>query len=180
MPAKKDDLEQMDPMGDNVGQIREILFGGQIRAIDDRFENVEKRLAKESEKLRKALENRMLKLEKLLIQFREDASDELNQEGDKMTSAVADVDKALSGFRQDAANQMAALQAEYVSEFRQLRDDLAAATKALNTELDRQDKSQDKRSGQLDAQKVDRVELADFLNDIASRLKPGKKPRKAK
>ena len=42
MATKKEDTEEIQPTPDNVDQIREILFGNQIRAVDDRFGKVEK------------------------------------------------------------------------------------------------------------------------------------------
>ena len=80
MATKKPDPEQTPPPPDNVDQIREILFGNQIRAVDERFQTVEKRMSKESENLRKTLEKRILELENLLDQFRDNAGDQLNRE----------------------------------------------------------------------------------------------------
>ncbi|MGB7452352.1 MAG: hypothetical protein WBM36_09530, partial [Lysobacterales bacterium] len=65
MATKKQDTEQIQPSPDNVDQIREILFGNQIRAVDERFQTVEKRVSRESEKLRNTLEKRIHELEKL-------------------------------------------------------------------------------------------------------------------
>ena len=53
MPKKKEDPVQAQPPGDNVDQIRELLFGTHIRAVDERFDVVEERLARESDSLRK-------------------------------------------------------------------------------------------------------------------------------
>ena len=64
MAIKKQETEQTQPPPDNVDQIREILFGNQIRAVDERFQSVEKRMSRESEGLRKTLENRIHDLEK--------------------------------------------------------------------------------------------------------------------
>ena len=46
MPSKKDEIESGNPEAGNVDQIREILFGGHLRAFDERFELVESRLGK--------------------------------------------------------------------------------------------------------------------------------------
>jgi hypothetical protein len=178
MSSKQEDVGQLDPTGDNVGQIREILFGGQIRAIDDRFETVEKRWAKDSEKLRKALEARISKLEKLLIQYREEAGEQLNAEGDRTATAMAALNKAISDMRQDAENQMASMQDDFSAEMSRARDELAAESKALKAEINSLQKAQDKKSGQLADDKVSRGELAVFLSEIAKKLDPVKKPRK--
>ncbi|MFT5140336.1 MAG: HPt (histidine-containing phosphotransfer) domain-containing protein [Lysobacterales bacterium] len=51
MSTKQKDTDQLDPASGNVEQIREILFGGHIRAFDERFDLVEAHLAKERDSL---------------------------------------------------------------------------------------------------------------------------------
>jgi hypothetical protein len=172
MSKKEQDTNQALPPGDNVDQIREILFGANMRAVGERFESVEKRLAKESTALKKVLENRILELEKLLGEFRDKAGDELNREGAQRDAGLASITESLAAFRLDAENQMAELQSEFNSEFKQIRQELTAAQKDLKKELNLMEKAHHKGMDQLGGNKIDRGELAGFLSDIAGRLVP--------
>jgi len=177
MAVKKQDTQQAPESGDNVDQIREILFGNQIRAVDERFETVEKRMSKESDTLRKNLEQRIVELEKLLDQFRDNAGDQLNRESAERDAALNKVGKSLADFRLDAENQMAELQSDFNNEIKQVRKDLLAAQKSLAKELSSLQAAQSKRADDLDENKVDRGELSGLLTDIATRLIPSKEKR---
>lgn len=172
MAIKKQEPEQTQPATDNVGQIREILFGNQIRAVDERFQSVEKRMSKESEELRKTLENRIHELEKLLDKFRENVGDQLNRESADRDTALNEASKSLAAFRLDAENQLAEMQSDFNSEIKQARQEILAAQKALSGDMASLQAAQTKRFDLLDASKVDRGELAGFLSDIAGRLVP--------
>lgn len=177
MAIKKQDTEQTPPPPDNVDQIREILFGNQIRAVDERFQSVEKRMSKESENLRKNLENRMHELEKLLDQFSDKAGDQLNRESAERDAGLNEVTKSLATFRLDAENQLSEMQSDFNNEIKQVRAEMLAAQKALMSDLASLQAAQNKRAEKLDVSKVDRKELADFLSDIAGRLAPTTKKR---
>lgn len=177
MSTKKQDAAQAQPPPDNVDQIREILFGGHIRAFDERFEAVEKRLSKESDALRKTLENRVLELEKLLGQFREDAGDQLSKESTERDSSLGKVNESIAAFRLDTENQLAELQSEFNAEIKQVRQELDTAQKSLVDELASLQAAQTKRSDHLDDDKVSRGELAAFLSDVADRLTPAANKR---
>lgn len=178
MAKKEQDTEQIQPPPDNVDQIREILFGNQIRAVDERFKSVEKRMSRESDDLRKGLEKRIHELEKLLDQFRDNAGDQLNRESAERDAGLNEVTKALATFRLDAENQLAELQSDFNNEIKQVREEALATQKALMDDLATLQAAQSKRSDQLDEDKVDRGELAGFLSDMAGRLTPSTQKRK--
>lgn len=185
MSTKQKDTDQLDPTGGNVEQIREILFGGHIRAFDERFDLVEARLSKESTNLRKAIEKRVLELERLLGEYREEASDQLNAETSNRDLALNKMELAMASARMDAENQMAemqdrhdselkSMQAEFKAEFKAVRAELKAAHKELNTALNRNERTQERRAEKLDHDKVTRKDLSSFLTDVAKKLQPAK------
>ena len=177
MAQKKQDTQQIPSPTDNVEQIREILFGNQIRAVDDRFETVEKRMAKEGEVLRKKLENRILELEKLLGQLHDDTGDQLNRESRERDASLNEISKALATFRLDSENQLAEMQSDFNNEIKQVRVEILAAQKALVGDLAALQTAQNERSDHLDVNKVDRGELAGFLSEMANRLVPSTQKR---
>lgn len=176
MATKKEDTQQT-PSPDNVDQIREILFGNQIRAVDERFQAVEKRMSKESENLRKTLEKRILELENLLGQFRDNTGDQLSRESAERDAGINEVSKSLATFRLDAENQLAEMQSDFNNEIKQVRKELLVAQETLMDGLASLQSAQTERSDLLDKSKVDRGELAGFLSDIAERLSPPPKKR---
>jgi len=175
--ANKKEEPQQSPQPDNVDQIREILFGNQIRAVDERFQVVEKRMSKESENLRKTLEKRILELENLLGQFRDNAGDQVNRESAERDAAINEVSKSLAAFRLDAENQLAELQSDFNSEIKQVRKEMLVSQETLMDGLASLQKAQTDRSDLLDKSKVDRGELAGFLTGIAEQLSPPAKKR---
>lgn len=177
MSTKKQNAEQEIPPVDNVEQIREILFGGHIRAFDERFETVEKRLLKKSDSLKQTLHGQISELEKLLQKFRDDAGDQLNHEGAQRDAGINKLNESLTAFRLDTENQLAELQSEFSAETKQVRQELDTVHKALMDELNSMHTTHTKRWDGLDDSKVDRGELAGFLNDVAGRLAPVSKKR---
>lgn len=174
MSTKQKDTDKLDPTGGNVEQIREILFGGHIRAFDERFDLVEARLAKESDALRKALEKRVLELERLLGEYKDDASDQLSSESSNRDLALNKIELAMAQARMDAENQMADMQDRFNAEMKAVRAELKAAHKELSAAHDRANKAQDKRAEKLDGDKVNRKDLSRLLTDIAQKLQPPK------
>jgi hypothetical protein len=174
MSTKQKDTDQLDPTGGNVEQIREILFGGHIRAFDERFDLVEAHLAKESDNLRKAIEKRVLELERLLGEFREEASDSLNSESSNRDLALNKIELAMAAARMDAENQMADMQDRFNSEMKAVRAELKAAHKELSAVQAKSEKEQNKRADKLDTDKVARKDLAAFFSDMAGKISPAK------
>jgi hypothetical protein len=172
MSTKQKSTDKMDPAGGNVEQIREILFGGHIRAFDERFDLVETRLAQESATLQKALEKRVQELERMLNEFREKASDQLGHETSNRDLALNKMELALTSARMDAENQMAQMQDNFKAEIKAVRAELKAAHKELSTALSRAEAAQNKRADKLDHDKVDRKELSKFFGDIAQKIQP--------
>ena len=177
MPSKKQATDAVNPTGDNVEQIREILFGGHIRAFDERFDLVEARLAKESAALQKTLEKRIADLERMLGEYREESGDQLGSEASNRELALNKIELALASTRMDAENQMAQMQDDIKADIKALKDELDQASKESTKALERLKQAQDKRAEKLDADKVDREQLSEFLIDIANRIQPAKDKR---
>jgi hypothetical protein len=175
MSSKQKDTNKLNPADGNVEQIREILFGGHIRAFDERFDLVEARLSKENTTLQKALEKRLLELEGMLKEYREEAGDQLGAESSNRDLALNKIELALASARMDADNQMAQLQDDFREDVKALRSELNAAQKALVSALNKAEKAQDKRAEKLDQDKVNRKELSKFLSDMAEKIQPTQK-----
>ena len=178
MATKKENTDALDAEGGNVDQIREILFGGHLRAFDERFELVESRLAKETDALRKATEKRIQNLERLAAEIREEASDRLDGETNSRDLAINKIELALGQSRADSENQMAAMDDRFAEQIKQVRVEIKAMHKELSTALTRADRQTEKVAENLDHGKVARQDLAELFRGLAQTLQPEKTGRK--
>lgn len=174
MATKKENTDALDAEGGNVDQIREILFGGHLRAFDERFELVESRLAKETDALRKATEKRIQDLERLAAEIREEASDRLDGETNSRDLAINKIELALGQSRADSENQMAAMDDRFAEQIKQVRVEIKAMHKELSTALTRADRQTEKVAENLDHGKVARQDLAELFRGLAQTLQPEK------
>jgi len=176
MAAKKENTDQPGPDG-NVDQIREILFGGHLRAFDERFELVESRLAKEAEALRKTTDKKFQDIERLAAEIREDAGDRLGAETNNRELALNKFELALGQFRADAENQMAAMESRFTEELSQVRTEIKAMHKELSTALSKSDGTQTRAVEKLSLDSVARRDLSDLFRGLAQSLQPEKNSR---
>lgn len=158
----------------NVDQIRDILFGGQMRDYERRFHELEERIRRESEKLRQDLQRRMDGLEELL-----------REQGERFGSQLTKIDRewreageqsglqAASQQRQLKAD-LAGLEQKHGQELQGLRERLHKlgneAGEALRQRADELLAEIEQRTGALRDDKVARAELAGFLSEMALRL----------
>ena len=178
MATEKETTDQLDAESGNVDQIREILFGGHLRAFDERFELVESRLAKETEALRKATDKRIQDLERLAAEIREEAGDRLGAETNSRELALNKFELAMGQSRADAESQMAAMEDRFAEQIKQVRAELKAMHKDLSTALARADREQAKAAENLDHGKVARKDLAELFRGLAQTLQPEKTGRR--
>ena len=176
MASKKDNSDQPGAEG-NVDQIREILFGGHMRAFDQRFELVESRLAKETEALRKATDKKLEELERLAGDVREEAADQLSTETNNRDLALNKFELAMGAFRAEAESQMAAMESRFSNEFKAVRAELKALHKELTAALSKADRQQGRAAEKLDETKVARQDLAKLLRGLAQSIHPEKTGR---
>ena len=176
MATKKDTKEQPAAEG-NVDQIREILFGGHMRAFDERFELVETRLAKETQALKKATEKKLQDLKRLAGEVREEAADRLAAETNDRDLALNKFELAMGAFRAEVESQIAAMDSRFMEEFKQLRTELKSTHKELQTALTKAERQQGRAAGKLDESKVARQDLAKLLRGLAESIHPEKTRR---
>ncbi|MBT8064861.1 MAG: hypothetical protein KJN94_07560 [Gammaproteobacteria bacterium] len=176
MAAKKDNSDQPGAEG-NVDQIREILFGGHMRAFDQRFELVESRLAKETDALRKATDKKLEDLQRLAAEIREEAADQLSTETNNRDLALNKFELAMGSFRAESESQMAAMESRFSDEFKAVRAELKAMHKELSASLAKADRQQNQVAEKLGDTKVARQDLAKLLRGVAESIHPEKTGR---
>jgi hypothetical protein len=158
----------------NVDQIREILFGGQMRDYDHRFGQLERKMEAEFTRVSKdvgrqisALETYVRKeLEKLTgkqLQEKKDRMDGLKT----VEARMAKISEELDGRIASLHDQMTVENREISEEMRKNRQELLSDMTELIGEVT---DLIHKESKELDELKVSRAEIAGLFSEVAMRL----------
>ena len=132
--------------GSNIDQLRDIIFGGQMREYEKRFARMEERLAKEVAELREEVRQRLAALERY-------ARDELQSATERITAT-----------NELASKQHREVRAQLLDQTQALTDDAQRRATELQSIIDRE-------VTQLRDEKTDRTALSDLLLELALRLR---------
>jgi len=160
--------------GNNLEQIREILFGGQMREVETRFARLEDRLAKLSYDLRDDLNRSLASLETFVKKEIESLNDRFLAESNERGGAVKTLSlelKALSDFSWQKLNQLdeqgaknlRELRLQFLDQSKTLSDEIRHKHQELTTIVEQAVKD-------LRASQTDRASLAALFNEFANRL----------
>lgn len=159
----------------NVDQIRDILFGGQMRDYERRFQELNERIEADLASLRQDQERRFNQLDKRLDEQLERLSKALRQEVSDRTAAQDDLESRLG---QSARSQRAEINAaidglgqELSAGEERLRSALAELDAALKDQAGRLSQNLARSRDELRADKVGREDLAALMTELALRLK---------
>jgi len=152
-----------DTQPESLDKVRDILFGGQMRAVENRLQGIEERLRQENEVLRADFARQVESLDTFIrseIQIlNERLAAERTKRTEELKSLAAEVKEAIRALEkrhvklEESANLADAA----------LRDQLLMMGEQLTTELTRSHQA-------LDSSKTDRTALAGLLTDLAARL----------
>jgi len=153
----------------NVEQIRDIIFGGQMREYEKRFAEIEERLFRESAAMREELSERLTRLEAAIYQELKKLGESGLRERSERLQTTQSLENNVASLGENLNAQLKSLDqrsSQNLGEARQqLQDKLSAAIAKATQQL--QDLDQ-----RLGHDKAGRVELATLLTDLAQRLKP--------
>ena len=166
-PAPEETPESLD-------QVRDILFGGQMRMVDARLQGLEERLQQEQELLRAEFTHELAEVDQLmrkgLAQVNEGLSAERVKRADDLKALSIDMRELMKSLdRRHQALEEAASLADA-----ELRDHLykQSATQAaeLAKTADRLSQQLDRVAARLQSEKLDTSALASGLTDLVGRL----------
>lgn len=173
---------------ESLDQVRDILFGGQMRMVDARLRGLEERIAQEHAELRNDLSRKISELDdasgREFAAQAERLSAERTKRADELKALSAEMKEALKNLeRRHLKFEEATSQADA-----EVRDQLMKQSAAFSAELAR---TAERLTGELDRaasalrdEKVDTTTLASTLTEMAARLTgngraPGKGSAKA-
>ena len=163
-----------DAPPESLDQVRDILFGSQMRAVDSRLQGLEERLREEHESLRSEFSRQVESLDGFIRSevstLTERLATESRKRSEDLKGLSAEIKEALRGLErrhvklEEAANMAdASLRDQLLHQSTTAALELARLGERLGTEL--------KRShAELASAKTDRTTLATLLTDMAGRL----------
>jgi hypothetical protein len=160
--------------GGNIDKVRDILFGGQMRDYERRFNRLDERLLQESADLRDDVRKRISALEQFVKQETESLAERIKAEHEEWTDATKELSresreagKAFEKKTGQLDDQIGKVQRESRQQILELRqamaDDLRQAVDGVLARLA-------KESQELRNDKTDRATLAELLTEMAMRL----------
>jgi len=162
---------------ESLDQVRDILFGGQMRMVDTRLRGLEERIALEHTTLRNDLTRKIGELDeaskKEFAAQAERLSAERTKRADDLKALSAELKEALKSLeRRHLKFEEATSQADA-----EVRDQLMKHSAAFSAELtrtaERLTSELDRAASSLRADKVDTTTLAGTLTEMAARLTGG-------
>ena len=159
----------------NLGKIRDILFGSQIKDYDKRFDRLEARLSDEHTALKEDTRRRIDSLEDYVKREMASLVDRVKAEQDERISAVKDVAREIRDLTKTFEKKVASLDDQATTHERDLREQILQQSKTLRDELDGKfDELKGalrRESEALNESKTDRTILGDLLTEVGMRLK---------
>ena len=176
--AKKTDQRRAGNAGEemegNVDQIREILFGGQMRDFDQRFLDLEKQLVNQITRMSRDIEKR---IERLDTYTRREVDKLTEQIKTEKKDRIADTKQGaadLKGLTQQVETWFAEVEEQFETDSRELRDALHQQGEDLATQIrearDELTESLTSETRSLSDSKLAREDLAGLLSEVSLRL----------
>lgn len=160
--------------GKNVDQIRDILFGGQVRDYERRFARVEEEIARELAGLREDMDKRIKALQQFTTGEIESLSERLRTESREQRAAQQNFAKQTEQEFSQVGERIGKLEESNDKQFREMRqqhhDAKEAAEEALRRVQDELVATIRRESDELANAKVARADLAAMLTEVAMRL----------
>jgi hypothetical protein len=159
----------------NVDQIRDILFGGQMRDYERRFQELNQRLEAELARLRDAQDTRLAQIDKRIDDQLDKIGKLLRQEIQDRNRSIDDLESRLQQAARTARGEIAASFEAHSHELaatdERLRDAVADVQKATHARTAETEASMARLGAELRGEKVGRDDLAALLTEFALRLK---------
>jgi vacuolar-type H+-ATPase subunit I/STV1 len=166
-------MDTADATG-NIDQIRDIIFGAQMRDYDRRFAQLEERLLKDSADLRDELRQRYSSLEEFIRRELEALSERIGGEHRGRTAQVQELAGSLEQLSRTAERRFSEASEETARAARELRGEVARHAASLAEELQRRayeaNAALKREADELHARKADGATLGALFADLAQRL----------
>jgi chromosome segregation ATPase len=162
------------PAQEGIDQVRDLLFGGQMRMVDARLQSLDERLSHETSALRGDFDRQITELDasikkelaghsERLIAERTKRVDDLKALNAELRESLRSLEKRHNSLEEAAGQSDAELRDTLLKQSAALTSDIARTSERLGSELDR-------ITSQLQADKLDSSALVAGLTELAGRL----------
>ena len=159
---------------ESIDQVRDLLFGGQMRMVDARIQSLDERLAHETSAMRADFERQISDLDdamkkelarhgERLVAERTKRVDDLKALSAELRDSLRSLEKRHQTLEEAAGQADAELRDHLLKQGSSFSADLARTSEKLASDLDR-------ITGQLQSDKLDSAALVAGLTDLAGRL----------
>jgi hypothetical protein len=171
----KQQVEQAAEIGaEGIDQVRDILFGAQMRTVDRRLAQLETRFQKELETANKNLSKQIADVDARLKKQGESLGERLKAESAKRTEEVKALRSEMSKGLKDLERGIAKLDEATAKADAELRDQMLALGKTLSDDIrglsERLSADIDRYTHELRSEKTDISSLVELYTDMAKRL----------
>lgn len=160
----------MDEAGEGIDQVRDILFGAQMRTVDRRLAQLEGRFQRDLEAVRKDLSKQLSDLGKQGDAFTEKLTAERAKRTEELKMLRSDMNKGLKALDRSVAkidDATSKADAESRDQILALGQSLTKDIKALSGRLEA---DIDRYTTELRSEKTDIASLVELYTDMARRL----------
>ena len=158
----------------NLGKVRDILFGSHMRDYEKRFTRLEERLVKVSTDLKDDVRRRFDALETYVKQELSLLTDQIKTEQNQRTETLSALARELKEASGQLDKKIAQLDEQTTKNQRDLRQQLLEQSKTLNDSMQQRYEEIsaviDQAVQELRTDKTDRGTLADLFTEVALRL----------
>ena len=172
--AKKEMAEAMTEAGESIDQVRDILFGAQMRTVDRRLAQLEGRFQRDLANTQKDISKQLGELDARLRKLGETLAEKLkaekSQRSEDVKSLRADMNKGLK----DLDGSLSRLDDATTRADAELRDQMLALGQSLSADIkalsERMTADVDRYVAELRSEKTDISSLVELYTDMARRL----------
>ena len=158
----------------DVGRIRDIIFGNQMRDYERRFGDLFSQLEAETNRIKTDVERRLDKFEAFIRTEFEQLNNGISKERADRVESVEQVERSIVSHQKSAGDKLSRLDEQFTkssAEIRKLMHDQITELSLLASKLHEESGSRLKsESERLRQDKVGRADLAELLNEVALRL----------
>ncbi|NNF16164.1 MAG: hypothetical protein HKN70_05415 [Gammaproteobacteria bacterium] len=159
---------------ENVDKIRDILFGGQMRDYEQRFREMEEKIAREIKRLSENVTARFDQIDKFMKTELNLVNEKLLQERKERKQDGEDLDTALGEARKAIENRIADVEEVHGAAAQEMRNRMHEQANELLETIRQTQESLESNLGQetrrLRDEKVAREDLAGLFTEVAMRL----------
>ena len=164
-----------DLNGGNIDKVRDILFGGQMRDYERRFQELNQRLEAELVRMREAQDKRLAQIDRRVDDQFEKLNKLVRQEIEDRNGAVDDLESRLQQAartsRAEVNKSLEGLGRDIAASDERLRGAIADLQASLVARAGEAESAFQRAGAELRAEKVGRDDLAALLTEFALRLR---------